>query len=89
MTKIFDSLSNSHCNTGGALTLARILALSLLLMLVIMTQESRADNLFIRKLGNETDDNIQISFAAQSSTLSSTLANFLSGGTANNSSKKN
>ena len=53
-----------------------------------MTQESRAANIFIRKAGNGTDDNIQISFAAQSSTLSSTLANFLSGGTANNSSTK-
>ena len=78
MTKIFDSLSNSHCTWGG-LVLTRILALSLLLILVIMTQESRADNIFIRKAGSGADDNIQISFAAQSSTVSSTLSDFLSG----------
>ncbi len=71
MTKIFDS--------------ARILASSLLLLLAALTQESIASDIFIRKAGSGTDDNIQISFAAQSSTLSSTLSSFLSGDAATKS----
>ncbi len=57
-------------------------------MLAVLAQESQAGDFFIRKAGNGTDNNITISFAAQSSTVSSTLASFLSGGTANNSSTK-